>query len=749
VKDTQKSSDNLNVEDENKASNYSMKTSDNVGTASSCGRRKPKQEIVWYKKDTGPQYVQRKQINNSIKTTENFLTDKENILSAKQGGSNFGQQDDLGLQGTTSLPPTQEVAQNSSSHVLKLSGVQKEKMGIFVAEYVGKICETAVSKRVKEKSQEVAKNFVTNVVSLAMNRVMECENPQSQEDVSFEEKDNMEKNDGCEACPSFSKVWKFSQVFAPDHAYEIPESLRIENSRLKGSEFDTCSNLQSKGDTRVKNNCQCDETGNEVVESTSNSSLEANSLNSSIQSLENYKAHTKKDSLLKSKPDNELDTHSALKKGSINSKTLQGVNSEFEHPNNEQISANYQVDINTKFDESALSLEDDGVTSVSCYACANEVPVEGNEDSNKTESENSTDISNAVSVSDLDETKHMKVSVSEISTSQNDESGFCNELNSEESETTKTDEKRNKPSILTGDFSNNAAAKESNNVPAKKQDYGDRNELDFCRRPLYKRTVSESQASERRQWCSMEPGGEDLQETFHRFHFSCRPDSTAPKFVRSTSCPVVSEDDILLESMLSHHQDVYDSLAKRTWIILHVHELWNGGKPTDAIKTCIELTGMVDVEKDLGTTCRFNSPYAMMSRDYALFLNILQQLPSSCSMWTLDLCVLLLPKLKGFISNQHHTSHIDMACSIIHVVLKKVAVVIRRTSKGSKNKEKEQKVKFCTNELKEIKDMASDVIQAVKSCKKSNTEDPGSMKLALKELQLALETFLSNTTPIN
>ena len=66
---------------------------------------------------------------------------------------------------------------------------------------------------------------------------------------------------------------------------------------------------------------------------------------------------------------------------------------------------------------------------------------------------------------------------------------------------------------------------------------------------------------------------------------------------------------------------------------------------------------------------------------------------------------------------------------------------------GSKNKEKEQKVKFCTNELKEIKDMADDLIQAVKSCKKSNTEDPGSMKLVLKELQLALGTFFSSTTP--
>ena len=63
--------------------------------------------------------------------------------------------------------------------------------------------------------------------------------------------------------------------------------------------------------------------------------------------------------------------------------------------------------------------------------------------------------------------------------------------------------------------------------------------------------------------------------------------------------------------------------------ILHVHELWNGGKPMDAMKACIELTGMVDFEKSLGAAPKPSTPYTLMSRDYALFLNILQQLPSS------------------------------------------------------------------------------------------------------------------------
>lgn len=148
------------------------------------------------------------------------------------------------------------------------------------------------------------------------------------------------------------------------------------------------------------------------------------------------------------------------------------------------------------------------------------------------------------------------------------------------------------------------------------------------RQPCYKRSVSESQASERKQWNSSQPGDDDIQAK-NNLSPTCRPDNTPPKFVRSISCPDVTEDDVFIESILSHHGDVYDSLAQRTWTILHVHELWNGGKPMDAMKACIELTGMVDFEKSLGTTPKLSAPCTLMSRDHALFLNILQQLPSS------------------------------------------------------------------------------------------------------------------------
>ena len=526
MEDMQKNSGDVTVEDENEALNHSM-------TTLSTDERKAEKEKVWYKKETGAQYVQKKQPNSPIQTSGNSLTDKENTVDtvdAKQG-FNFGQKDDLRLQGTTGFLSTQEVAQNSSSSVLDSSGVQEHEVNIFAAEYVGKICETALSKRVKEKSQEVAKDFVTNVVSLAKHKI----NPQSRdEDVSSDERDNTEKNHGNQESPSFSKVWKYSQLFAADHAHEIPESLRQESSRLKGSEFDA----------QVKNNFQCDKMGDQVVESptSSNCSLTASSSNSSSQSLELHKTHSKNASLPAYELDNELDAHSVLKKVANNSQPLQGVNSESEHSHDERVLANHLLDTNAKFDQSKCSLEDGGVTSVSCYTCAKEVPMDGNEDSKKTESEKSIDSGNYVSVSDLDKTKHDKESESENnSCSKNGENSFCHELNSEENKTTKTEDEHASPSIVAGDFSNNAATKEKNNLPIEKQDNSGRNESIHRRRPLYKRTVSESQASERRQWCSAEPGGEDLQAALHGFHSSCREDSTAPKFVRSTSCPVVSE----------------------------------------------------------------------------------------------------------------------------------------------------------------------------------------------------------------
>ena len=58
----------------------------------------------------------------------------------------------------------------------------------------------------------------------------------------------------------------------------------------------------------------------------------------------------------------------------------------------------------------------------------------------------------------------------------------------------------------------------------------------FRQRPPYKRTMSESQASDRKQWSPLE--SDDGSFSFHSSALSCM---AAPKYVRSASCPVISE----------------------------------------------------------------------------------------------------------------------------------------------------------------------------------------------------------------
>ena len=53
-------------------------------------------------------------------------------------------------------------------------------------------------------------------------------------------------------------------------------------------------------------------------------------------------------------------------------------------------------------------------------------------------------------------------------------------------------------------------------------------------------------------------------------------------------------------------------------------------------------------------------------------------------------------------------------------------------------------IRSCVADLKEIKERANDVIQGGKRGGKYSTEDPGSMRLVLKDLKLALGTFLNS-----
>jgi hypothetical protein len=65
-------------------------------------------------------------------------------------------------------------------------------------------------------------------------------------------------------------------------------------------------------------------------------------------------------------------------------------------------------------------------------------------------------------------------------------------------------------------------------------------------------------------------------------------------------------------------------------VVLRVHELWKAEKPLEALKTCMELTGIKAADVSHLEEAIANNPLdTTCSKDNALFLNILQQLPSS------------------------------------------------------------------------------------------------------------------------
>ncbi|KAK3753509.1 hypothetical protein QZH41_018007 [Actinostola sp. cb2023] len=207
-----------------------------------------------------------------------------------------------------------------------------------------------------------------------------------------------------------------------------------------------------------------------------------------------------------------------------------------------------------------------------------------------------------------------------------------------------------------------------------------------------------------------------------------------------------TKEDIVLEGLESHHQDVCNSLSQRTWIVLRVHELWKADKPLEALTTCMELTGVkkVDVSDNSGSLSGSLSALDMVgNKDIVLFLNILQQLPSGCSAWSLDMCDLLLPELKLFISTRIHTSHVDMACNVLHVIVKKVSGALLKAQTA--NKEKSDILKKCVSYLQDVKEKVSQVLSARrgKTYSTLSTEDPIALKPALRELLTAIQTLLS------
>ncbi|KAJ7379403.1 hypothetical protein OS493_016640 [Desmophyllum pertusum] len=367
--DTKKNAAQKKRQDENKALNHSLKrislgkgehgvvkiAHNNLATGSVGHRRaearstgndrdKQKQDKVQYRSEVGLQRVQNEQpdwnscsdisavrsfdgfclFNKSIKRAAKSSTIEENTLRIKHGGLKFVKSNELGLKEISNCLLTQEAVENNYGGVAGLCGAQKHQLKIFAADYVGKICEIALSIKVQETYEAFARDFVESIVSLAKRQITDCKSSQSQVEleITCEENSDTKKRRDFKEHPSFSKVWKYSQVFAPDH--DISESLRIKDSQVKDKELDTFSKHCEKEDSRAITDCQYDaELESEVVESpiSSNNSLATTSSNSSSESMELCKPHGKTECCSTYYLENEVTTDCALENATT---TLQG-----------------------------------------------------------------------------------------------------------------------------------------------------------------------------------------------------------------------------------------------------------------------------------------------------------------------------------------------------------------------------------------------------------------------------------------
>ncbi|EDO48183.1 predicted protein [Nematostella vectensis] len=200
------------------------------------------------------------------------------------------------------------------------------------------------------------------------------------------------------------------------------------------------------------------------------------------------------------------------------------------------------------------------------------------------------------------------------------------------------------------------------------------------------------------------------------------------------------QEDVVLEGLFSHHRDVCERLSHRTRVVVRVQELWCRGEAIGALTACLVLTGRtagVDVLSSDGFAS-LNTTSA--TKDNALFLNIIQQLPTRSSSWTWGMCHILLPHLKDFISTRMHSSHVCMACNILHLIVQKVSGFLLR--RHTTSREPPEVISNCLSELTDIETRTDEVLvvlhnKALTKC----TEDTLILRSVLSELLLAIRTL--------
>ena len=366
----------------------------------------------------------------------------------------------------------------------------------FATTIVGKICEVAFSRCVKETAKDIAIKFVAEIVLKAKNKLVQKETV----NCCYED---LNGNMGREEVksPSFSKVWKYSRSFPT----EIFESLKINDSRLLDKDSDMCSRSKEDSDVESKNDSQFEEFLERTLLDSLESSYECESMQSGSHSsneLNELKSQNKGGDFIPEKgheyhsSDNELFPHHSL------------VNTENNIQRSNDVSSGFGIHMTTY--EQALQGRDENLALINQTLQLGSRASHGNSKEKENKNKTQTDVKMCPDRTPSEDS---------------------NDFNPKDSE-----EDPNVPSKMFGSVVSNVDLTNTGRLIAdEKSSFG--NEPSFLRRFLYKRTVSESRASERKHWSPLETEERNLRSS----HSSTFSSNAMTKHFRSSSCPVVSE----------------------------------------------------------------------------------------------------------------------------------------------------------------------------------------------------------------
>ena len=371
----------------------------------------------------------------------------------------------------------------------------------FATTIVGKICEVAFSRCVKETTKDIAIKFVAEIVLKSKNKLVQME--KSKPFTVNCRYDDVNGNMGQEEVksPSFSKVWKYSRSFPT----EIFESLKINDSPLLDKDSDICSRSQEDADVESKNDSQFEEFLERALLDSLESSYEGRLMRSSSHSsdeLNELKSQNKGGDFIQEKGHGYHSSDKEL----FPYHSFGNTENNIQQPND----VSFGFGIHMAAYKQALQGRDENLALINQTLQLGSQALHGNSREKENKNKTQTDVKMC-----LDRTP----------------SEDCNDFSPRDSE-----EDPNVPSKMIGSVGSNVDLTNNGRLIAdEKSSFG--NEPSFLRRFLYKRTVSESQASERKQWSPFETQERNLRSS-HSSTLSC---NTMTKQFRSSSCPVVSE----------------------------------------------------------------------------------------------------------------------------------------------------------------------------------------------------------------